>query len=341
VKVLVTGAAGFIGMSCAIRFLERGDNVVGLDNLNDYYDPKLKSARLKQLKKYSNFSFHGVDINEKLSVDNIFEETSPEAVLNLAAQVGVRYSLENPSSYVSTNLMGFVNILEACRQWNVQHLVYASSSSVYGINSGVPFSEHENISHPLSIYAATKKANELMAHTYSHLYNLPTTGLRFFTVYGPWGRPDMAPHLFVDAIIQKRPINIYNNGNMARDFSYVDDIVEGIIRVIDKPATPDDSFNSTFPDPAISSAPYRIFNIGNGRETPLMDFIVALEDALGMKAQKNFMEMQPGDMKMTVANTEELGKWTDFRPNTTVVDGVKKFVTWYIDYYGGSRGKVD
>ena len=332
-KVVLSGAAGFIGMSCGLRLLSRGDHVVGVDNLNDYYDVELKYARLSLLKSNSRFKFYKDDITERQRINDIFSVEQPDCVIHLAAQAGVRYSFDNPYAYVDANLQGFVNVLEACRHHRVKHLVYASSSSVYGGNETMPFSEHDNIDHPLSLYAATKKANELMAHTYSHIYNLPTTGLRFFTVYGPWGRPDMALFLFADAMLKNKPIDVFNDGNMVRDFTFIDDIVEGVIRVLDKPATPDGKFDALRPDPATSTAPYRVFNIGNGNPTSLMDYIGALETALGVTARKNFMPMQLGDVPATSADTSELRKWVGFQPDTPVVDGVQKFADWYLAYY--------
>ena len=333
-KVLVTGAAGFIGMHCIERLLARGDHVVGIDNLNDYYDVALKESRLSRIADHAAFRFHRVSIEDKEAIAGIFAEEKPDRVIHLAAQAGVRYSLENPHAYIDSNLEGFMNILEGCRHNDVAHLAYASSSSVYGGNAQMPFSEHHSVDHPVSLYAATKKANELMAHTYSHLYGLPTTGLRFFTVYGPWGRPDMALFLFTDAIRNGRPIDVFNQGAMVRDFTYIDDIVEGVIRVLDKTATPDPDFDPMNPDPGSSTAPFRVFNIGNGNPTPLMDYIGALEDALGMTAEKNMMPMQPGDVPATSADTSELRDWVGFAPNTDVRDGVQRFVDWYIGYYG-------
>ena len=333
-KVLVTGAAGFIGMHCIERLLARGDHVVGIDNLNDYYDVALKESRLSRIADHAAFRFHRVSIEDKEAMASIFAEEKPDRVIHLAAQAGVRYSLENPHAYIDANLQGFMNILEGCRHNDVAHLAYASSSSVYGGNAQMPFSEHHSVDHPVSLYAATKKANELMAHTYSHLYGLPTTGLRFFTVYGPWGRPDMALFLFTDAIRNGRPIDVFNQGAMVRDFTYIDDIVEGVIRVLDKTATPDPDFDPMNPDPGSSTAPFRVFNIGNGNPTPLMDYIGALEDALGMTAEKNMMPMQPGDVPATSADTSELRDWVGFAPNTDVRDGVQRFVDWYIGYYG-------
>ena len=333
-KVLVTGAAGFIGMHCVERLLARGDSVVGIDNLNDYYDVTLKESRLSRIADHPAFHFHRVAIEDKDAMVGIFADEKPDRVIHLAAQAGVRYSLENPHAYIDANLQGFINILEGCRHNDVTHLAYASSSSVYGGNEQMPFSEHHSVDHPVSLYAATKKANELMAHTYSHLYGLPTTGLRFFTVYGPWGRPDMALFLFTDAIRQAKPIDVFNQGAMVRDFTFIDDIVEGVIRVLDKTATPNPDFDPLNPDPGSSPAPFRVFNIGNGKPTPLMDYIGALESALGITAEKNLMPMQPGDVPATSADTSELKDWVGFAPNTDVRDGVKRFVDWYIAYYG-------
>ena len=308
-RTLITGVAGFIGMHCALRLLDRGDEVIGIDNLNDYYDVSLKQARLAKLSPKENFKFHKINISDRDVMADLFASEQPDRVIHLAAQAGVRYSLINPHAYIDANLQGFMNVLEGCRYHQIGHLVYASSSSVYGGNETMPFTEHDNIDHPLSLYAATKKANELMAHTYSHLYNLPTTGLRFFTVYGPWGRPDMALFLFANAMLKGDPIDVFNDGKMVRDFTFIDDIVEGVIRVLDKPATPDATFDALRPDSATSTAPYRVFNIGNGNPTPLMDYIGALETALGVTARKNFMPMQPGDVPATSADTSELGKW--------------------------------
>ena len=332
-KILVTGAAGFIGMHVSQRLLARGDIVVGLDNLNDYYDITLKEARLARLLPHPNFRFHRLDVADRPGMADLFAAERPARVIHLAAQAGVRYSLVNPHAYVDSNLQGFMSILEGSRHHGVEHLVYASSSSVYGGNTALPFSEHQNVDHPVSLYAATKKANELMAHTYSHLFRLPTTGLRFFTVYGPWGRPDMAPILFTRAMLEGRAIDVYNHGKMARDFTYIDDIVEGVIRVVDKPAQVAPQFDAARPDPAISNAPYRIFNIGNNRPTPLMDFIQALEQALGVVARKNYLPMQPGDVPATAANIDELDAWVGFRPDTTVTTGVARFADWYKSYY--------
>ena len=330
---LVTGAVGFIGMHTSLRLLARGDCVIGLDNLNDYYDVALKQARLACLLPYKNFSFHQLDVADREAMAALFAQVKPERVIHLAAQAGVRYSLTNPDAYINSNIQGFCNVIEGCRHNGAKHLVYASSSSVYGGNTALPFSEHHRVDHPISLYAASKKANELMAHTYSHLFGLPTTGLRFFTVYGPWGRPDMALFLFTKAILAGQPIDIFNHGNMVRDFTFVDDIVEGVIRVADKPATLNPTFNPANPDPATSSAPYRVFNIGNNQPTPLMDYIQALESALGITANKNFLPMQPGDVPVTAANTDELDAWIGFKPNTAVSDGVVRFVDWYRNYY--------
>lgn len=330
---LVTGAAGFIGMHTSLRLLARGDHVIGLDNLNDYYDITLKHARLALLQPNANFSFHQLDVANRDGVTSLFASTKPRRVIHLAAQTGVRYSLSNPHAYIDSNLLGFTNILEGCRHNSVQHLVYASSSSVYGGNVALPFSEHHNVDHPISLYAATKKANELMAHTYSHLFGLPTTGLRFFTVYGPWGRPDMALFLFTKAILAGQSIDIFNKGKMVRDFTFIDDIVEGVIRVADKTAMPNPAFDASNPDPATSSAPYRVLNLGNNQPTPLMDYITLLENALGQVAKKNYLPMQPGDVPATAANTDELNSWVSFKPNTAVADGVTRFVNWYRGYY--------
>ena len=336
-KTLIAGAAGFIGMNCALRLLDRGGEVIGIDNLNDYYDVSLKQARLARLEPHTKFSFHEIDICDRDAMAELFSLHKPDRVIHLAAQAGVRHSLTNPHAYIDANLQGFMNILEGCRHHKIGHLVYASSSSVYGGNETMPFSEHDNIDHPLSLYAATKKANELMAHTYSHLYGLPTTGLRFFTVYGPWGRPDMALFLFANAMLKGDPINIFNDGKMVRDFTFIDDLVEGVIRVLDKPATRDVNFDALRPDPATSNAPYRVFNIGNGNPTPLMDYIAALEMALGVRAKKNFMPMQLGDVPATFADTTELYKWVDFQPNTPVADGVNMFANWYLSYYKDAK----
>jgi UDP-glucuronate 4-epimerase len=332
-KVLVTGCAGFIGMHVCLSLLKRGNVVIGIDNLNDYYDVSLKEGRLKQLNPYVNFGFRKLDIANRTAMAELFAQETPARVIHLAAQAGVRYSLLNPHAYVDSNLTGFVNVLEGCRLNQVEHLVYASSSSVYGGNGKLPFSEHDNVDHPVSLYAATKKANELMAHTYSHLFGLPTTGLRFFTVYGPWGRPDMALFLFAKAMMAGRAIDVFNRGQMVRDFTYIDDIVEGVVRVADKPATPNSAWTALAPDPATSNAPYRVFNIGNSQPTPLMAYIEALEKALGVSAVKNYLPMQAGDVPVTSADTEELGRWVGFRPKTPVETGVQRFVDWYRAYY--------
>ncbi len=333
-KVLITGAAGFIGMHVAQRLLARGDEVVGIDNLNDYYDVGLKEARLKQLADHPGFRFIKLDIADSTGMAELFRKENFEGVINLAAQAGVRYSLINPQAYAQTNLVGFVNLLEGCRHGKVGHFVYASSSSVYGGNTKMPFSEHDSVDHPVSLYAASKKSNELMAHTYSHLFSLPTTGLRFFTVYGPWGRPDMALFLFTKAILEGRPIDVFNHGKMQRDFTYIDDIAEGVVRVLDRPAAPDPDFVKDHPDPATSWAPYRIYNIGNHQPVELMAYIEALEEALGRKADKNFLPLQDGDVPATYADTAELHAATGFAPATPVREGVRRFVEWYRGYYG-------
>jgi UDP-glucuronate 4-epimerase len=332
-KVLVTGAAGFIGMHASLRLLERGDSVVGIDNLNDYYDPTLKEARLERLTANPSFTFTKADVADRHCMERIFSDHRPQRVVHLAAQAGVRYSLTNPHAYIDSNLQGFVNILEGCRHTQVEHLVYASSSSVYGGNTSLPFRESDSVDHPISLYAATKKANELMAHTYSHLFRLPTTGLRFFTVYGPWGRPDMALFLFTKAILEGRPIDVFNHGKMRRDFTYVDDIVEGILRVLDRPAEPDPAFNPMQPDPARSDAPYRVFNIGNSSPVQLMTYIETLEENLGRKAVKNFLPLQQGDVPASDADTSQLKSATGFAPATPVKDGIRRFVEWYRSYY--------
>ena len=334
-KILLTGAAGFIGSTTAHRLLARGDDVVGLDNLNDYYDVKLKQDRLARLMPQPGFRFVKMDVADRAGTESLFTEEKFDRVIHLAAQAGVRYSLQNPQAYVEANVVGFMNILEGCRHSRVQHLVYASSSSVYGGNTKMPFSEHDSIDHPVSMYAATKKANELMAHTYSHLFGLPTTGLRFFTVYGPWGRPDMALFLFTKAILAGKPIDVFNHGKMLRDFTYVDDIVEGVIRVLDRVATPDPDYSAQTPDPGTSNAPYRVFNIGNHNPVPLLDFIGCIEDALGIKAQKNLMPLQDGDVPATYADVDALRDWVGFAPATDIRTGVQRFVDWYRGYYGG------
>lgn len=332
-KVLVTGAAGFIGMHTSKALLERGDVVIGIDNLNDYYDVQLKRDRLKQLEDYDNFTFIKMDIADRDSMSELFKAQSFERVFNSAAQAGVRYSLINPHAYVDSNLTGFANILEGCRHTNVAHLVYASSSSVYGANTKMPFSVHDNVDHPVSLYAATKKSGELMAHSYSHLYSMPTTGLRFFTVYGPWGRPDMSPSLFTDAILKGEAINVFNEGKMQRDFTYIDDIVEGVVRVIDRTAESDPGFMPGKPDPASSYCPYRVYNIGNNQPVELMEFIETIENAVGARAKKNMMGMQNGDVVATYADIDALVEAVNFRPATPLRDGIEKFVGWYREYH--------
>lgn len=332
-RILVTGAAGFIGYHVSTRLLDRGDEVIGVDNLNDYYDPKLKEGRLARLEGREGFRFYRNDIADAEAIRRIFAAELPERVVNLAAQAGVRYSLINPQAYIDANIQGFLNILEGCRHNGVEHLVFASSSSVYGANTAQPFSEHHNVDHPVSLYAATKKANELMAHTYASLFKLPVTGLRFFTVYGPWGRPDMALFLFTRGILAGEPIPVFNRGNMIRDFTYVDDIVEGVVRVVDNIAEPDPDWNGTDPDPARSYAPYRVFNIGNNQPVPLLDYIGALETCLGRKAKMELLPMQPGDVPSTMADVTELEQAVGFRPTTTIHEGIARFVEWYKDYY--------
>ena len=338
-KVLVTGAAGFIGSHVALRLLARGDEVVGLDNLNDYYDVSLKEARLNRVEtagrgiEAGNFSFVKMDVADRAGTEQLFADEKFDRVVHLAAQAGVRYSIENPHAYIDSNIVGFLNILEGCRHNQVTQLTYASSSSVYGANETLPFSVHDNIDHPLSLYAASKKANELMAHTYSHLYGLPTTGLRFFTVYGPWGRPDMALFLFTRAILAGEPINVFNYGKHKRDFTYIDDIVEGVIRTLDVTAQPNPSWDGKSPDPGTSSAPWRIYNIGNNNPVDLEDYIAAIEQALGIKAEKNLLPLQPGDVPDTFANVDALVEDVGYKPTTKVDDGIKRFVDWYKDYY--------
>jgi UDP-glucuronate 4-epimerase len=332
--ILVTGAAGFIGFHLCQRLLSRGEQVIGFDNLNPYYDPALKQARLDRLTAEAGFNFVRGDLADGEAVAALFERFQPNRVVNLAAQAGVRYSVENPSAYIQSNIVGFGHVLEACRHGQVAHLVYASSSSVYGGNTRLPFSEHQGVDHPVSLYAASKKANELMAHTYSHLFKLPATGLRFFTVYGPWGRPDMALFLFTKAMLAGEPIKLFNNGQMVRDFTYIDDIVESLVRVLDKPASGAANFDPAAPDPAISWAPHRLFNIGNSRPIPLSDYIAAIEQALGVKAKLDPQPMQPGDLPATAADTRDLEAWIGFRPNTPVAVGVERFVTWYREFYG-------
>ena len=332
-KILVTGAAGFIGFSLSKRLLEQGHEVVGLDNLNDYYDINLKLSRLKQITMQENFKPVRLDLADRDGMARLFKEEKFDAVVNLAAQAGVRYSLINPHAYVDTNLVGFVNILEGCRHNNIKHLVFASSSSVYGANTKMPFSVHHNVDHPVSLYAATKKANELMAHTYASLYKLPSTGLRFFTVYGPWGRPDMALFLFTKAIIEGKPIDVFNYGKMQRDFTYIDDIVEGVVRVIDRIPGPNPEWSGNSPDPSTSHAPYKLYNIGNNNPVELMQFIEVLEDCLGKKAEKNLLPIQAGDVPATYADVDDLIKDVGFKPSTSIEEGIKKFVAWYKEYY--------
>ena len=331
--VLITGCAGFIGMHCAKRLLEQGVPVVGIDNLNNYYDVALKHARLDQLRPHSNFRFVELDVADRQGMAQLFDEVAPAKVLHLAAQAGVRYSIDQPDDYTDSNLLGFGNILQGCRKHKVAHLVYASSSSVYGGNTKMPFAESDAVDHPISYYAATKKANELMAHTYSHLYGIPTTGLRFFTVYGPWGRPDMALFKFTKAILAGDSIDVYGEGQLVRDFTYIDDIVEGIMRVLDKPASPDASYDSLHPNPGTSTAPYRIFNIGNNSPTVLMDYIAAIEAAIGTAANKRMLPIQPGDMHSTSADTRALQAWVGFSPSMPVTTGVQRFVDWYRSFY--------
>ena len=332
-KILVTGAAGFIGFNLSQRLLSRGDEVVGLDNLNNYYDVTLKKDRLAQLEGKPGFSFHQLDLGDREGIANLFTEQNFDVAVNLAAQAGVRYSLKNPHAYIDSNIVGFTNILEGCRHSQVKHLVYASSSSVYGSNTKMPFSVHDNVDHQVSLYAASKKANELMAHTYSHLYNLPTTGLRFFTVYGPWGRPDMALFLFTKAILSGQPIDVFNYGKMRRDFTYIDDIVEGVIRVIDNIPQPNPDWSADAPDPGTSKAAYKIYNIGNNQPVELMRFIEVLEDCLGKKAEKNLLPLQLGDVPATYADVDDLINDVGFKPNTPIEVGVERFVAWYRSYY--------
>jgi UDP-glucuronate 4-epimerase len=333
-KFLVTGAAGFIGFHTAKALLDRGDEVIGLDNLNSYYDVKLKEARLKQLQGRNGFSFHKLDLVDRKGIEELFATTRPRRVIHLAAQAGVRYSLENPRAYIDSNIVGTLNVLEGCRHNCVEHLVFASSSSVYGANTTLPFSVHQNVDHPLSLYAASKKANELMAHTYAHLYRLPVTGLRFFTVYGPWGRPDMALFLFTRKILAGEPIDVFNEGHHARDFTYIDDIVEGVVRTTDKVATPNPDWSSDRPDPATSNAPYRIYNIGNNNPVELMHFIACIEKALGREAAKNFLPLQPGDVPKTYADVDAVVADVGFKPATPIEDGIARFIAWYRSYYG-------
>jgi len=333
IKIIVTGSAGFIGSTLSLRLLDLGNEVMGIDNHNDYYSPELKEARVERLKKYSNYQHHKIDLSDRKSLDNLFKSFKPQKVINLAAQAGVRYSIENPLAYINSNIVGFAHILENCRHHKIKHLVYASTSSVYGANTKMPFSEHDSVNHPLSVYAASKKSNELMAHTYSYLHQLPTTGLRFFTVYGPWGRPDMALFKFTKAILQEKPIEVFNHGKHTRDFTYIDDIVEGIIKTLDKPAIGNPNWNSNQPDPASSKAPWKVYNIGNNKPVQLMDYINALEKNLNKKAKINFLPLQPGDVPDTYANTDNLKEKFNYKPSTSVFEGISAFVKWYKDYY--------
>jgi len=333
VKVLVTGAAGFIGSTLTLRLLERGDTVIGIDNHNDYYDPAIKEARLVRFVDHPRYNHLRIDLADRKAIYDCFSAYKPQRVVNLAAQAGVRYSIENPLAYIDSNIVGFAHILEGCRHNGVEHLVYASSSSVYGANTTMPFSVHHNVDHPLSLYAASKKSNELMAHTYSHLYNLPTTGLRFFTVYGPWGRPDMALFKFTKAILAGEPIQVFNYGKHRRDFTYVDDIVEGLIRILDRPAPANPDWQGDKPDPGTSRAPWRVYNIGNSSPVELMDYIGAIEKALGKKAEIELLPLQPGDVPDTYANVDDLVEQFDYKPATTVESGISRFVAWYRDYF--------
>ena len=332
-KVLVTGAAGFIGFHTSKLLLERGDEVVGLDNFNDYYDVSLKEGRAKILDDYEHFSMRRIDLADRGAIEALFASEGFEKVIHLAAQAGVRYSIENPHSYIDSNIVGTLHILEGCRHHDVEHLTYASSSSVYGANTTMPFSIHQNVDHPLALYGATKKANELMCHTYSNLYDLPTTGLRFFTVYGPWGRPDMALFLFTKSILEGRPIDVFNYGNHRRDFTFIDDIVQGVVRTSDNTATPNPDWNSDEPDPGTSRAPYRLYNIGNQKPVELMDYIGAVESCLGREAEKNMLPMQDGDVPDTWADTSDLAADVDYQPSTPVEEGVRRFIDWYVGYY--------
>ncbi len=332
-KILVTGSAGFIGSALALRLLARGDTVIGIDNHNDYYDPAIKEARIERFIDNPNYTHIRADLSDHQIIEEIFTNYKPERVVNLAAQAGVRYSIENPLAYINSNIVGFAHILEGCRHNDVEHLVYASTSSVYGANTSMPFSVHQNVDHPLSVYSASKKSNELMAHTYSHLYGLPTTGLRFFTVYGPWGRPDMALFLFTKAILSNKKIQVFNHGKHRRDFTYIDDIVEGIIRTLEAPATCNLEWNSDQPDPGSSNAPWRVYNIGNNKPIELMDYIAALEKALGKTAEKEFLPLQAGDVPATYANVDDLVEQFDYKPSTSVEEGINRFVSWYRDYF--------
>lgn len=333
-KILLTGVAGFIGSHVANAFLERGDQVYGIDNLNDYYDVSLKEARLEQLEPYDDFIFEQMDIADRREIEDLFNDFEPDRVVHLAAQAGVRYSIENPHAYMESNIIGTLNILEGCRHNDVEHLVYASSSSVYGANTTMPFSVHHNVDHPLSLYAASKKSNELMAHTYSHLFDIPITGLRFFTVYGPWGRPDMAYFSFTNKILNDETIDVFNDGKHKRDFTYIDDIVEGVIRTLDTIPESNSDWNGAEPDPSSSNAPYRIYNIGNNNPVELMTFIETIEKNLGKEAEKNYLPMQPGDVEATYADVDDLVKDMDYKPDTPIEEGIAKFITWYKDYYG-------
>ncbi len=338
-SIVITGAAGFIGYHLSKRILRENISLIGIDNMNDYYDINLKEARLKELQKIAlkqdvNFKFYKENINNKSRIEEIFKKYKPEIVINLAAQAGVRYSMENPSAYIQTNLVGFSNILELCRNYPVKHLIYASSSSVYGGNTKMPFSEKQSVDHPVSLYAATKRSNELLAHSYSHIYSIPATGLRFFTVYGPWGRPDMALFLFTKSILQGEPIKVFNHGEMTRDFTYIDDIVESIMRLLKKPPIQDKSFDTSNPNPAISWAPHRIFNIGNSTPESLQDYIKAIEENLGIKAKKELLPMQPGDVPATYSDCTSLESFINYKPSTSIKDGIRKFITWYREFYG-------
>ncbi|MBU2522274.1 MAG: NAD-dependent epimerase [Proteobacteria bacterium] len=333
-RVIVTGAAGFIGFHLSRRLLKDGCHVTGIDNLNPYYDVKLKEARLEKLTAFENFSFYKIDLSDKKSLEAIFNNTKYDVAVNLAAQAGVRYSIENPHAYVDSNIVGFVNLLECCRHNDVKHLVFASSSSVYGANTKMPFSVHNNVDHPVSLYAATKKANELMAHSYSHLYGMHCTGLRFFTVYGPWGRPDMALFLFTKAILEEKPIKVFNHGRMQRDFTYIDDIIEGVVRIMGRLPEPDPTWNGDNPDPGTSYARYKIYNIGNNNPVELMEFIGVIEKMLGKKAKKEFLDLQPGDVPATYADIDDLIKDVGFKPETSIETGIKQFILWYNEYYG-------
>jgi UDP-glucuronate 4-epimerase len=332
-RIVVTGAAGFIGYHVALRLLERGDEVTGIDSMNDYYDVTLKEARLERLAGHDGFRFIRADLAEDAS-RNVIESAGPSRIIHLAAQAGVRYSLVNPYAYVDSNIRGFLNVLEASRSLSVRHLVYASSSSVYGVNTKQPFSEHDNVDHPISLYAATKKSNELMAHVYAHLYSIPCTGLRFFTVYGPWGRPDMALFRFTRGILRDEPIPVYNYGKMVRDFTYIDDVVEGVVRVLDQPAAADPGWSGAHPDPATSHAPYRVFNIGNHRPVQLLDYVTAIENCVGKTARKELLPLQPGDVTSTEADVSDLHAAVGFQPQTPIEEGIRRFVAWYLEYYG-------